>query len=112
MAKKLFKKLDRRNTGFGEWKYYLNRPYDPTLGHFDSKQHFFKWRAWCWSTWGDSKELIEWMSDRHSVNKYMLPIIKDFASHNEHWCWQNDQYSCRIYLRSDIELSHFLLSWA
>lgn len=103
----MFKKLDRRHTGFENWMYYLNHPkvFDRGLqGHYSSRQQFFAWRSWCWATWGASKELLEWNLDS--------PILIGAVAHNEHWCWQNDNYTCRLYLRGDAELSHFLLRWS
>lgn len=104
---KLFKKLDKRNTGHNHWGYYINRPkrhYNSTFTLHQSQQVFFNWREWCWSTWGPSKELVDWLEDRRQTTE---PV-----SHNEHWCFQNDQYATRIYLRTDKELSLFLLRWS
>lgn len=108
MRRKIFKKLDRRNTGFHEWTYYIDRPFMINGNHitlYDSQQEFFRWREWCWKTWGPSKELNDWLEDlRH-------PSL-DMISHNEHWCWQHSDYNTRIYLRNDKELSIFLLQWS
>lgn len=104
---RLFKKLDKRNTGFGHWMYYINRPkryYNSAFTLHQSQQVFFGWREWCWKTWGASKELVDWLEDKRQTT--------ELVSHNEHWCFQNDQYATRIYLRSDKELSLFLLRWS
>lgn len=110
MKNKIFKKLDKRNNGFGHWKYYVDRPksnYGQFLTLFTSRNIFFQWREWCWTQWGPSKELDDWLEDlRH-------PQLADqYASHNKHWCFVHNQYSTRIYLRDDKELSTFLLKWA
>lgn len=97
-SKKIFTRLDRRHTGFRDWKYFLNKP----LG---DRQTFHIWRAWCWNTWGPSKELHDWIND----TKYPMTID---ACRNPQWCWQNDQYATRIYLRDDKELSQFLFQWS
>ena len=92
-------KLDRRNNGHKQWKYYVNVQPNATLITY--KQLYSQIREWCWTTWGASKELNEWMVDSN-VNVYC---------HNEHWCWQNDEYCRRIYLRSDAELVLLKLRW-
>lgn len=104
---KIFTKLDRRNTGFGYWEYYINRPkraFNSNLSLYECQQTFFSWREWCWQTWGPSKELDDWLED--------IRQNKDAVSHNEYWCFQNRDYSTRIYLKSNKELSLFLLKWS
>lgn len=92
----LFKKVDKRNTGYPEWKYIINYP------GYVRQQMFYKWREWCWQTWGPSKEIDAWKKDMNDPNA---------VSQNSNWCFQHDQYSIRIYLRSDKDLSMFLLRW-
>jgi len=108
MTRKLFKKLDKRNTGYGYWKYYINRSYyysGNIVSLYQATQLYFAWREWCWQTWGGSKELDSWLEDtRHLPNA-------NTVGHNEHWCFQNNQFATRIYLRGDKELSTFLLRW-
>lgn len=108
MKNKNFTKLDRRHTGFGEWKYFIDRPpiYDQGkfITAFETKQIFFMWRSWCWETWGPSKELEEWLDALR--NPMLIPFCQ-----NQNWCWQNNSHNTRIYLRDDKELSHFLLKW-
>lgn len=104
----MFHKLDRRNTGYGNWTYYLNKPRmgnSIIFGLQESYQKFYEWRNWCWQTWGPSKELQHWLEDLRNPNQLAV-------SHNEQWCWQNDEYATRIYLRTDKELSIFLLKWS
>jgi len=75
------------------------------FGLQESYQKFYEWRNWCWQTWGPSKELQHWLEDLRNPNQLAV-------SHNEQWCWQNDEYATRIYLRTDKELSIFLLKWS
>lgn len=107
---KIFKRLDRRNKGYGIWSYYVNRPFS---GHrnnrslIDCKQQYYQWREWCWKTWGASKEIENWLEEHVSP----IALTVSLECQNPHWCWQNDLYGHRIYLRSDHELSQFLLRW-
>lgn len=109
---KIFKELDKRNTGYSYWKYYINRTFyrsrsSNIITLYDSTQLFYSWREWCWNTWGSSKELDSWLEDfRH------MQSSNSAISHNEHWCFQHNQYATRIYLRTDKELSMFLLRWS
>lgn len=110
MKNKIFTKLDRRHNGFHYWKYYVNRPntdYGKMLTLYGSQSIFFQWREWCWAQWGPSKELDDWLEDLRNPH-----LADQYISHNEHWCFQHNQYSTRIYLRDDKELSTFLLKWA
>lgn len=91
------KKLDKRNTGYGKFKYAVN---STSL----YAKEFYEIRAWMWDTWGASKELKDWMLDfRISIDAV--------GCQNEHWCWQNDEYNRRLYLRTDKELVLFRLRW-
>ena len=98
-SKKFFK-LDGRHTGFRHFAYYIPLKYTIDI----NDQIFYLYRNWCWETWGPSKELVYWLEDiRHPM---ILPV-----SHNAHWAWQNDEYATRLYLRTEKELSIFLLKW-
>ena len=97
---KKFIKLDKRHTGEVHFDYYI--PFN-RYSNGTNNQSFYIYRNWCWETWGSSKELVYWLKDE----KY--PIIP--VSHNDHWCWQNDEYATRIYLSTEKELSIFLLKW-
>ena len=110
MKSRLHTKLDARYKGYPQWTYCVNRPERTSIFYragtrYESMQIFFQWRRWCWETWGPSKELYEWLDD-------MTPRQVGIEDHNDHWCWLNDQYSTRIYLRTDAELTLFLLRWA
>ena len=88
-------KLDKRYKGSDKWKYLIE-----LFGPAKSSA-FHEVRAWCWQTWGPSKELDDWLKDSSSE-----------LIHNEHWCWKNDQYVYRrIYLREDAEFIVAKLRW-
>jgi hypothetical protein len=91
------KQLDRRNTGYATWKYHVARMYG--LG---KKQEFLEWREWCWETWGPSKEMSEYGTD---------DLFDGILCSNPHWCWENNEYTSRIYLRGDEEATLFSLKW-
>ena len=94
------KKLDKRNNGYGKFKYAV---------HSTSlySQEYYEIRKWMWDTWGASKELKEWMID----SRVVLTSAETISCQNEHWCWQNDDYARRLYLRTDKELVLFRLRW-
>lgn len=71
------------------------------------KQEWFEVREWCWETWGASKELDSWLTDRNLAINEMDKLV----GHNAQWCWQNDTYSTRIYLATDKELNWYKLRW-
>lgn len=93
-------KLDKRNTGYGKFKYAIQ-----SVSIY--AKEFFDIRAWMWDTWGASKELREWMSDSR-INFAKEDLL---SCQNEYWCWQNDNYHRRLYLRTDKELMLFKLRW-
>lgn len=95
-------KLDRRHNGNGLWKYYITVK-RPTTTRREAKNTFFQIRDWAWTTWGPSKELLEWVEDQGNIHAHCQ---------NEHWSWQSDIYHVRLYLRTDKELSFFLLRWS
>ncbi len=97
--KKQIKRVDRRFKGHGDWKYYVDLPMSPTV-----KSHFFSIQIWCWNTWGPSKEISFW-------NFYKDKGWTDEAQ-NEKWCWHLDEWTTRIYLKSDKEADWFSLKYA
>lgn len=99
------KKLDKRNVGYGNFKYYVKFS---ILLNAKSNLNFHEVRAWCWDTWGASKELSEWLEDNYQRKSNP---IKPQICQNDHWAWQNDNYYCRIYLRTDQEMVFFRLRW-
>lgn len=102
------KKLDKRNNGYGMFEYYVNPRHPPTMnatmnvGRRDDMYH--EVRQWCWETWGPSKELGEW-ANVYAMNR------TDSPCQNEFWCWQNDSYARRIFLRTEKELILMKLRW-
>jgi hypothetical protein len=94
-------KLDKRNTGYGKFKYVI---YSVSI----YSKEFLDIRAWMWETWGASKEIKEWMRDSN------IPFFAKeqlLSCQNEYWCWQNDGYYRRLYLQTDKELMLFKLRW-
>jgi hypothetical protein len=90
-------KLDRRHLGYPYWLMYIRKP----TGR-DGKRVFLEWREWCWNTWGASKEINEFNQN---------DLFNGTLSSNPHWCWQNDRFNTRIYLKSDVEVTLFALRW-
>jgi len=109
MPKKIYTTMDARFKGYPIWKYYIARPLRGsntvgTVTRYESYQLFHAWRDWAWNTWGSSKEMGDWLED--IIHPHLA------VSHNESWCWLNDGNDSRIYLRTDAELTLFLLRWA
>lgn len=103
-SKIVFSKLDKRNKGYGHWQYRVE--VKPTEWPKDATPHtvhqFVLQRAWCWNTWGASKTLDEWLQGyMHSIQEV----------HNTRWVWQTDDYSNKIFINNDQDLSMFLLRW-
>lgn len=95
--------LDRRHTGYGIWKYYVKSPL--TQQYKVNKYLFYAWRAWCWETWGPSKEMTE-----YDIDSILVDDMQNCT--NNHWSWQNDKLTkYRIYLKNDDDASMFILKW-
>lgn len=110
--KLVIKKLDGRNTGHTYFKYSVQVYSDYLL--FKNRavdNYFFEMREWCWQTWGSSKELDEWLSDKpFTTTNIIVPV--EPKCQNVHWCWKNESNSKnRIYLRDDAELVMLKLRW-
>ena len=91
-------KLDKRNNGYGTWKFYvelklLDKNYGVDLCNV---------REWCWTHWGPSKEL-----DAYTQHD----LFDGVSCSNPRWCWQHDEYRTRIYLRDEAESIAFALKW-
>jgi hypothetical protein len=91
-------KLDKRNTGYGTWKFYvelklLDKNYGIDLCNV---------REWCWTHWGPSKELDAY---------HQHDLFDGVSCSNPRWCWQHDEYRTRIYLRDEPETIAFALKW-
>lgn len=107
-----YNKLRKNNNGYGHFMYYINRPRlssESKKYHtlYSSTQQFFRWRDYCWTNYGPSKEINNWLLDI-KFDGTLDPIA---VHHNEYWSWQNNEYGTRIYLKSDAELTPFLLVW-
>ena len=109
------KKLDGRHTGYNYFKYSVRVYSDYLL--FKNRvvdNYYFEMRDWCWQTWGGSKELDEWLSDRNFTMTNILLNKSPFESkcQNEHWCWKHQRDAKhRIYLRDDADLVLLKLRW-
>lgn len=91
------KKLDKRHKGYGSYEYIL----EPTMsgGTRSARvRRFQNWREWCWATLGPSMERTF--------------IDLDYNDVDYKWTWYTDEYSARIYLKSDKELNWFILTWS
>jgi hypothetical protein len=94
-------KLDGRHAGHKVFTHYIvpNLAYGPVWGQLvEDKIRFFKWREWCWETWGAGLErdvAIEFSNDIHEV----------------WWAWHIDDRIKRLYFRTEKELDWFILKW-
>lgn len=90
-----FKKLDRRMTGYGVFKYAIDFPYEKDT------VDFVKVRKWLQQQFGESVEWDIWDN------------YPDLA--NPHWAWDrgmfNKTYRCRIFVAGDAEYQWLLLKW-
>ena len=110
----IVKKLDKRNTGSGEWAYYITihaghtqHPINKDLVWYLVRNQYQEIREWCWQTWGSSKELNEWLRS----NFHLMTNGENSPCQNAHWCWITDQSYSRIYFRTDKEIMLFKLRW-
>lgn len=95
-------KLDARFAGYQQFKYAVesvsNFKTGVPLGYLENIEEVFEWRKWCWETFGPSLER-EWAT--HGK----------FRDYEYKWCWFTGPRDCKIYLKSDVELSWFKLRW-
>jgi hypothetical protein len=96
---KQIKRVDRRFKGHNDWKYYVDLPKSS-----DTENHFFSVHEWCWNTWGPSKEINFW--NWYNMNQWVD------STQNEKWCWHLDEWTARIYLKSDKEADWFSLKYS
>lgn len=82
------RKLDKRNSGYGQYTHYVEF-------RFNEDQNFFEIRNWCWETFGPSTE---------------FDIIKTSGAKGD-WCWIFDQWRKRILFKSEKEYNWFCLKW-
>ena len=80
-------KLDGRYSGCHHWKY---------LVEFNDTTKMFAVRNWCWEVWGASCEREYWFKDPNA---------------NQHWSWSSSDQFRRIYLRTDTDLSIYMLKF-
>lgn len=105
------KKLDKRHTGYPDWEFYIQKPYNSSFYNAlfsknvedDPRIIFQNWRAWCWETWGPSKDLAEYHND---------DLFDGVGSSNPHWCWMWDRKRLpRIYFKTSADATLFALKW-
>jgi len=82
-------KLDRRHTGYGDFKYSI------TFRGIETGK-FCEIRNWCWEQWGPSAEI-------DNREKLVNPNLS--------WAWISDEYRMRIYIATDKEYQWYLLKW-
>jgi hypothetical protein len=85
------RKMDKRMTGHEDFGYCATFFKTVREG-----QKFCDIRDWCWDNWGNSCEYEFW-------NGRPAP--------NQHWCWANDEHKIKIYFKTDVEYTLFLLRW-
>jgi len=88
------KKLDKRMTGYGEFKYGVDFGWNWQGARFDLV------RQWCWETLGPSVEVDIWRE-----------LVTINEPRNARWAWARDQYRTIIYLKSDAERNWFIMRW-
>ena len=88
------RKLDKRMTGYGDFKYGADFSWHWQGARFDQV------RQWCWETFGPSVEVDIWRE---------LGTIDE--PRNERWAWDRNQYRTMVYLKSDAERNWFVMRW-
>lgn len=96
------KKTDKRMTGYGQFKYYVDIRNDRGEVFGTNLEKFYEIRQWCWETWGISRE----------VNEYNSKEYAWLTDQNIHWSWINDAYRARLYLFDKSEATLLTLKWA
>jgi len=97
------KRTDKRHTASHRYGYYVSiKPDNYSERGSTILEKFFELRAWCWETWGPSREAHE---NRGSENPWN-------GDNNDHWAWINDAYRARIYLGNKDDAAYFSLRWS
>jgi hypothetical protein len=91
----IVKKIDKRFAGYLDFKYYINLAQSGEI-------NFHNVRAWCWNTWGPSKNYVDW--DYH--NRHPTP---NDVCQNSNWCWQDDDHRTRIMFKEKEDVALFKL---
>jgi hypothetical protein len=61
---------------------------------------------------GSLTNILDWCEKNCTENWYFTdPPHSYYVDSNSRWCWQNDSYCTRIYLRDDSESIAFSLKW-
>lgn len=100
-------KLDKRHNCYRIMKYYVETTLD-IWGSDARIEHFKGWRSWCWETFGPGCE-----------TKWITITPRDAGDNDEcrmesttRWAWHTEHGEMRLYFKTDIELSAFLLRWS
>ena len=96
------KKTDKRHTASNKHQYYVVIHPDNFRERQLVLEKFYELRAWCWETWGPSREANE---NRATTDSWA-------GDDNSHWSWVNDKWRARIYLTTKDEAALFTLRWA
>lgn len=96
------KKTDRRHTAGHRFGYYVDIKADTYNERLVIMEKFYQLRAWCWETWGATREATRNRSRENSWD----------GDNNLHWSWINDQFRARIYLATKDEAAYFTLRWS
>ena len=86
------KKLTSQYNGHGSYKYIVS---PVQFDRVAVKEQLCEWRAWCWNTWGPSREILWALT----------------ADHELPWSWDTEHGNKRIYLKTDAELTLFQLKF-
>lgn len=113
MENKFYLKLDGRNTGYTHFKYLVNARtcyLDKFTNKYQRTQLFYEFKSFCTDTFGHSKDLVDWLADIDFDFSTDSWFVKENAyAHNGHWSYLQDENREAIYLRTEEDLSTFLL---
>lgn len=99
----IVKKTDKRHTAGEKFLYYAIVKADSYMERSgEIQEKFYEIRAWCWETWGPTREANESRSAKNSWQ----------GDNNNHWSWINDNWRARIYLAGKDEAALFTLKWS
>jgi hypothetical protein len=95
------KKTDRRHTAANNYKYFVDIRADNYTERGLILEKFYEIRAWCWETWGPTREATETRAQENSWD----------GDKNENWSFINDRWRARIYLGNKDAAAYFTLKW-
>jgi len=103
-----FTKMDKRFTGYPEFKYMVeirHKNYNFILHRKDKIESFNQLRDWCVETWGPSIERDDYL--------YLsgFDVAKHNVKLNPAWCYHAQEHTYKIYLRDEEEMIWAKLKW-